>query len=172
MSNFIFVSHCILAQSVMAGDKSCGPQQVKPVLKWAMDNDINICQMPCPEALFEGIKRKPKGFKYYNTPEFRKHCAGIAQTQASYINELIKSGHNVLGVIGVVFSPACSTIKDSPSPYHPYGVYMDELENITVSFGLNIKFVCVTENWKNKLSTILDDLIKSQSEMILNVRKD
>lgn len=162
MSKFIFTSHCILAQSIMAGDKTCGPQQVKSVLQWAMDKDINICQMPCPEALYEGVSRDPHGFKHYNTPEFRSHCNKIAQGQARYILELIGAGHNVLGVLGVVFSPACSTIKDSPSPYHPHGVYMDELEEITKLFGLDLKFVCVTEKWKNKLAEVLANLLETK----------
>lgn len=159
MSKFIFISHCILAQSIMAGDKSCGPQQVKTVIQWALDNDINMVQMPCPEALYQGIKRKPHGFKFYNTPEFRIHCRTIVWNQASYMYSLMEAKHTVLGVIGVVFSPACSTIKDSASPYHPYGVYMDELEKITISLGIHIKFVCVTEKWKNKINTTLDSLI-------------
>ena len=159
MAKFVFISHCILAQSIMAGDKSCGPQQVKSVVQWAMDNDINMCQMPCPEALFEGINRKSQGFKHYNTIEFRVHCVKIAINQAKYISELISAGHNVLGVIGVVFSPACSTIKDSKSPYHPYGVYMEELERITKIDGHTIEFVCVTERWKNKLAETLNGLL-------------
>ena len=168
MANFIFISHCILAQSIMSGVRSQGegPQQVKPVLRWAMDNDINMCQMPCPEALYEGIKRESHGFKYYNTPEFRTHCRKIARGQGAYIKELINSGHRVLGVVGVVFSPACSTIKDSPSPYHPYGVYMEELEKTTKDSGLTIPFVCVTERWKNKLAEALASLLPTKIEQV------
>lgn len=142
----------------MAGDKSKGDQHALSVLEWVVHHNINMCQMPCPEALYEGVKRKPQGFKYYNTKGFRAHCSEIANGQAAYMQSITEAGHTILGVLGVVFSPACSTIKDSPSPYHPYGIFMQELEKETLDLGLDLKFVCVTEKWKNKMQEVLVDL--------------
>ncbi len=157
-----FVSHCILSQVVMAeGSVKGHPSMVRPVIEWALENEINLEQMPCPEALWLGYKRPSHGKKWYEDNGFRKYCAMLAWRQAYHMSDLINAGAEIVGVIGVVFSPACSTIKDSPSPYLPYGIFMEEMERAAEMISLYPKFICVTEKWQKKAKLELDSLLKT-----------
>ena len=47
----VFVSHCLLAQGIMAdGIVRHFPGPVRPVLEFCLEHDLNIMQMPCPES--------------------------------------------------------------------------------------------------------------------------
>ena len=71
----VFVSHCMLAQGVMAnGLVKHFPGPVRPVLQFCLDHDINIIQMPCPETLCAsgGLGRDPRGKKWYEQNGMRE----------------------------------------------------------------------------------------------------
>lgn len=156
-----FVSHCILSQVVMAEGVVKGhPSMIRPVIEWALENEINLEQMPCPEALWLGYKRPSHGKKWYEDKGFRNYCAMLVDNEALKMARLVDAGAEIVGVIGVVFSPACSTIKDSPSPYHPYGIFMEELEKASATYGLHPKFICVTERWMKKSKSELYFLLE------------
>jgi len=164
MSRFVFMSNCILSQSVMAeGASKTDKSMVRMVIDWALDNDINIQQMPCPESILLGVDRAPHGYKWYKENEdFEDICKSVARNQVKWMKTILDGGHEIIGVIGVIFSPACSTIKDSPSPYHPYGLYMERLEFELKKRDLKIPFISVTPKWEKKSMEKLNSLISKQ----------
>lgn len=167
-SRFVFTSNCILAQAVMAeGASKTDKSMIRMVIDWAFDNDINIQQMRCPEAMASGLNRQPQGYKKYAADKkFQDICKLIARSEARNINEIIEAGHDVIGIIGVVFSPACSTIKDSKSVYHPHGVYMQRLSSELKRRKIDVPFVSVTPKWKNKSMENLNTLISKQESLL------
>jgi len=152
----VFVSHCILAQTVKAKPKS---GVIREVVDFLMDHDINIMQMPCPETLFLGVDRDTHGKKWYESKGFREKCKEIASSQVEYMNQLKKAGREIVGIIGVEFSPACSTITDSSSRYRQEGIYMEELKKSMKLVNINVPFISVHSGWKNKMKEELEKLI-------------
>jgi hypothetical protein len=83
---------------------------VKPVVEFCMRNDVNIMQMPCPETMCGsgGLGRSPRGKAWYEQNGLRQTSEELARGQADYVAKLLAAGIDVLGVIGIDFSPACA----------------------------------------------------------------
>lgn len=158
------MSHCILAQCVMAdGVVKDFPGPVKPVVEFCLKHDVNIMQMPCPETLCAagGLGREPHGKSWYEARGLRETAKGIANGQADYLASLVKNGFEVLGVIGVEFSPACAVtyLNKGRSVQRGRGVFIEELQQALNERGLKIPFVGVRQRWRNKMLKDLERLI-------------
>ena len=59
---YVYVPFCMLAQGIRAATiVRVYPAIVNPVIKFFMEKNINIIQMPCPELIFDGFYRRPCG---------------------------------------------------------------------------------------------------------------
>lgn len=167
----VFVSHCMLAQCVMAeGVVKNFPAMVKPVIQFCMDHDINIMQMPCPETLCGsgGLGRQPRGKKWYEEHGLRETAKSIAVDQISYMLKLVGQGYRILAIIGVDFSPACAVnyLNKGRSVYKSKGIYIEELEKLLKVHELSIPLIGVCQRWQKKLAKDLRGILpKSQEEL-------
>ena len=164
----VFVSHCMLAQCVMAeGLVKHFPGPVTPVLQFCLDHDINIIQMPCPETLCAsgGLGRGPHGKKWYEQNGLRETSKGIAIAQADYMRKLKDNGFTILAIIGVDFSPACAVnfINKGRAVYRDQGIYIEELQTAMEERGIEIPLIGVCQRWHKKLKKDLDGMLASSS---------
>ena len=160
----VFVSHCMLAQCVMAnGVVKQFPGPVKPVLQFCLDNDINIMQMPCPETLCAsgGLDRDPHGKKWYEENGLRETSREIAIGQVRYMRDLTDHGFVILAIIGVDFSPACAVnfLNKGRTMYRGQGIYIEELRCALEEHGLQIRLVGVCQRWHKKLERELSEML-------------
>lgn len=160
----VFVSHCLLAQGVMAeGIVKNFPAIVKPVIQFCMDNDINIMQMPCPETMCMrgGLGREPHGKQWYEKNGLRETARSIAGPQAEYMAKLIKGGFRILAIIGVDFSPACAVnyLNKGPASYKAKGIYIEELEKAMEVHGVSIPKIAICHRWHKKLLRDLEGIL-------------
>ena len=163
----IFVSHCILAQCVMAeGVAKNYAASIKPVIEFCLANDINIMQMPCPETLCAsgGLGRDPHGKAWYEQNGLRETSTGIAAGQAAYMKTLADRGFDVLAVIGVDFSPACAVnyLNKGRSIVKGEGIYFEELRKALAALDLAPPFVGVAGKWPKKIVRDLAALLDSR----------
>ena len=170
-TNAVFVSHCILAQCVMAeGVVKKFPGPVRPVLDFCLDNDINIFQMPCPETLCAagGLGRAPRGKKWYEQNGLRATCRRIAEGQAHYMRQLTDNGINILGIIGVDFSPACAVnfLNRGRRVYRDEGIYMEELSKALSREHLDIRFIGINQHWHKKMERDLSALLEKREAAV------
>lgn len=162
----VFISHCILAQYVMAdGIVKRFPGSIKPIIQFCLDHDINIVQMPCPETMCTsgGLGRKPRGKKWYEENGLRDTSREIAEGQAEYMRKLVDNGVEVLAVIGVDFSPACAVnyLNKGRSIHRDQGIYVEELRRALNSKELNPPFIGVCQRWTKKMLRDLDSILRS-----------
>ena len=167
----VFVSHCILAQCVMAeGVVKVFPGPIKPVLEWCILHEINIMQMPCPEAICSagGLGRTPHGKKWYEEHGLRETARKIAESQVEYMMRLVGQGMEILAIIGVEFSPACAInfLNKGRSISRDKGIYIEELDRLMGARGLEIPFIGVSQRWKKKMLIDLDGILSPR--MTLN----
>ena len=122
----IALSGCFLHQSLMAVDCEAAPASIKPVVRWALKNDIGLIPWTCPETMFAGLPRKPKGIERYRREGFEDTCEVLAKSFAEYISIQIAGGITILALVGVSFSPACSVRRQA---YHAneLGLFMSAL---------------------------------------------
>lgn len=111
----IAVSGCLLHQSLMAVDCEVAPAFIRPVVDWALDNDIGLVPWTCPETMFAGLPRKTKGIERYRREGLAEVSNEIATGFADYLERQLAGGIDILAIVGVSFSPACSVARQA---YH------------------------------------------------------
>jgi predicted secreted protein len=168
----VFVSHCMLAQCVMAeGVAKHFAGMVKPVVEFCMRNDVNIMQMPCPETMCGsgGLGRSPRGKAWYEQNGLRQTSEEIARGQADYVVKLLAAGIDVLGVIGVDFSPACAVnyLNKGRSIIKGEGIYVEELRRALTERGISLPFVGISGKWQKKMVRDLELLLSPTSVELL-----
>lgn len=163
----VFVSHCILAQCVMAeGVVRSHPAIIRPVVEFCLANDINIIQMPCPETNCStgGLGRPPRGKAWYERNGLRETAAGIAAGQLDYMERLRRGGMDILAVIGVEFSPACAVtyLNKGRSIVRDEGILIEELRRGMTARGLDIPFIGVAAKWERRMERDLQALLAAR----------
>jgi predicted secreted protein len=166
-NRFVFVSHCILAQGVMAtGIVRRFPAIVKPVVQFCLDHDINIVQMPCPESQCAagGLGRSPHGKKWYEERGLREVCHKIATEQVAYMKDLLAHGFQVVAIVGVEFSPACaaSLLNLGRCVVHGKGIFAEELQSAMRGCAIEVPLIGVNQRGLKKLERTLLALLNAK----------
>lgn len=103
----IIVCHCILNLNAKVRGIANFPELNKKIVKFLLDKEIGIIQMPCPEFTLLGEARWGQCEKQYNTPYFRKHCRKISEEIVDQIEVYLLNDYRICGVIGLDGSPSC-----------------------------------------------------------------
>jgi predicted secreted protein len=151
-----FVSHCILNQNAISEASAQFPSQYQQVVDLLTENNIGIIQLRCPEFLCLGLNRSDDlgGEREVllensrirmcleekkNRDTLRKYATEIQNE----IDEYLKYGFNVLGIIGVNRSPSCGieTTTKNTKEIPGYGVFMHELKIMLENANLKIPMI-------------------------------
>jgi len=161
----VFLSHCLLAQTVRAEGVAKWKAACKPVIQFCLDNDINMIQLPCPEVSCSagGLGRSTHGKKYYEENSLRGKSTELAKGVVQDMHKLIESGKEIIGIITVHMSPACSP-NEGRSPYNPKGIFIEELQKQMQNEKVEAPFIGVSDRWLKKLDRELNDLIVTIEE--------
>lgn len=114
MKKIIFAAHCILntaSKVVMYNQEEMDAEEAlrKQFLRQAIDNDIHIIQLPCPEFTLYGAKRWGHVSDQFDNVFFRSHCRELLTPILRQLREYLANGDRfeVLGFVGVDGSPSC-----------------------------------------------------------------
>jgi predicted secreted protein len=127
----MFVSHLLLNQNAMAKGKERAAGIVKDVIELLAEADIGIVQVPCPELDAFGLDRTPKSKDALDTKPFRASCRKLACSVLEQVEMYLKKNYNVVGVLGVEFSPtwAVHQLENGSRATPGKGVFIEELED-------------------------------------------
>ena len=120
----IFLSHCILNENTRYLGGACSPGCVKPIVEQCISNDWGIVQLPCPEQrAWGGVVKKHmlKAYGAESSPSYRFRAIavpifvwysrwiyrGLARMVAEEIEDYLKSGFVVVGIVAIDGSPLC-----------------------------------------------------------------
>ena len=150
----IFVSHCLLNQNSMPVGLEKHTGVVKEVVDMLAEAGIGIVQMPCPEVEFFGIDRKPKTKEMLDNREFRKTCRVFSKQVLTQIEMYKQKNYNVLGVLGVEFSPtyAVHQIENGHRNSPGKGIFIEELEDEMHKKNFQVPIIGV--NLNNVMSSL------------------
>lgn len=114
----LFVSHCMvnIASKVISNralkDDTADIERKKFILN-AIENDVCLVQLPCPEFTMYGSSRWGHVKDQFDNPFFRDHCKKILEPiiiqMKEYCNETDK--FEVLGIVGIEGSPSCGVSR-------------------------------------------------------------
>jgi predicted secreted protein len=110
----ILVSHCLLntatkVNKVKAIEETPEEQLRKAFLTRAIQDNIQVVQLPCPEYKLYGCKRWGHTKDQFNHPHFKQQCREMLgpfiEDLKSFIEE--KERFVILGFVGIDGSPSC-----------------------------------------------------------------
>ncbi|MBN2899625.1 MAG: hypothetical protein JXO44_12705 [Clostridia bacterium] len=110
----IYVSHCILNTATKV--RKDAPVEEKPeerlrkkFLTQAIQNNIHIVQLPCPEHKLYGTERWGHTKEQFDHPHFRKQCREMLNPFMDDLKVYLQNTdeYEVLGILGIDGSPSC-----------------------------------------------------------------
>ena len=157
----VFSSHCILNQNAKLEGIATWPGVIEPVVHVITRNHVGIIQMPCPETLYEGIRRFDKSIEQYRCPAFCELCDKIAEQTAHEMENYLTSGYRVLAVLAIDGSPSCGYNLTQSAPewrgliagrnigtpqrVPGKGIFMETLEGRLHDMNIQVPFLGIPE---------------------------
>jgi len=100
------VCHCILnANSKVEGLSLYAG--IHPLIARLAEHDIGVIQMPCAEMTCLGMKRWGQTREQYESVAFTERCGALSLDTAAQVEEFLRCGYDVVGLVGVDGSPTC-----------------------------------------------------------------
>lgn len=122
----LFVSHCILnTASKVARSTSVsrsGEDQARlELLRYALEYNIGLVQLPCMEFTLYGAARWGHTKEQFDNPFFRDACyealRPIVQQMRAYLQTEMRDRFDVLGIVGINGSPSCGVSRTCVGPW-------------------------------------------------------
>ena len=146
----VFVSHCLLNQNTRAINQERYPGIVKEIMELFLEADIGIVQLPCPqiEQNGGGIKRKFQPGKVLEGNGYRAECKKMSTSIIKQIEKYLKEDYNVVGIVGVEFSPTCAVhqINNGKKNVPGRGILIEELESKMQKKNFQVPIIGVNLN--------------------------
>lgn len=103
----VVCAHCILNQNAKLEGIAGWPGMINSIVDIIKDSGAGILQMPCPEILYEGIRRFDKSVEQYNCPAFINLSKTIVNEVVDQIENYISCGYEVKAILAIDGSPSC-----------------------------------------------------------------
>jgi predicted secreted protein len=138
----VLVAHCILNQNSISDGTADYPGSIKEVVSLLLEAQCGIVQMPCPELHCLGLDRgdvhgAERPLLVENTrirDSMMRRPADrtlrvLVRSLAYQVNQYLRHGFTVLGVVGIDRSPSCgvNTTSMSDREVQGRGVFIDAL---------------------------------------------
>lgn len=135
----MIICHCIINQNSVVKPlaRSSG---AFPLAVHFINDGIGLIQLPCPEFKFLGLERPSMTKNDYDCPGYRMLCRELFMPFLKDINSYLKSGYNIVGILGIKHSPTCS-IRGRQ------GIFMEEIMTILKNNDISIKSYDIPENY-------------------------
>ena len=151
----IFVSHCILNQSIRKEKFS----KIKELVKLLTESDVGMVQLPCPKIDCNGkFIRNENNAKIY-----KKYCEKTSVFIVNTIKKYLDANFKVIGILGVEFSPICGVyrINNGKKNVAGKGILIQGIENEMQKKNFQVPIISI--NLNNVFSTLekIDLLLKN-----------
>jgi predicted secreted protein len=170
----IFLCNCMLNMNArMHRCANSFPSSFKPIIRFCMDNDLGMAQMPCPELLVTGLGRdrdEPE-VDYLKTalemPVSRQRIRKLAEQVVFEMKEYRFQGFQMIAVIGNNGSPSCGVERTSfPDPDQRFGpgrgVFIQELQALMKLAEIEVPFKGVDDEEPDEALAWLGNTVKQQ----------
>lgn len=103
----VIVSHCIINQNAKLEGLALRQGVIKEILDLIIKSGCGILQMPCPEILYEGIRRFDKSYEQYDVSCFIDLCNNIVKNIMDQIENYLKWNYKIIAILAIDGSPSC-----------------------------------------------------------------
>ncbi|MEL9999770.1 MAG: hypothetical protein QXH02_01615 [Desulfurococcaceae archaeon] len=110
------VAHCTLNQNTVVKHLASHEGVVSDFVNALVKLGYGIVQLPCPEALYLGMRRWWMSKEQYDTQSYRKFSRKILEHYVALLKELVRDGCTYI-LVGVHGSPSCAVETTTSNPY-------------------------------------------------------
>jgi predicted secreted protein len=150
----IFVSHCILNQNAKIDGCAYYPGAIRELADILLESGCGIIQMDCPEIVHLGLDRQVEAgpertietedtrvAELMDAPPGRACCRDVASRVVWQMEQYVRNGFTLVGVLGVNGSPTCGveTGWRADVEVSGPGVLIRELQTACVQRGLSVQ---------------------------------
>lgn len=161
----VLVAHCVLNHNARIDGCAYYPGAMCDIVQAIMEAGVGIVQMPCPELQCLGLDRsgrirqgKDIGIREALLGPARECCQALVKLVVRDVEEYLKHGFQVLGVIGNDGSPACGVDYTHylDTGFQPgQGALMLLLREELERRGISLPFVATQDHqWAERLPRI------------------
>lgn len=101
------VAHCLLNQNTVVKPLASHRGTVESLIELLVRLGYGIVQLPCPEAVYAGMRRWWMSREQYDNPGYRAYAERVLEYYVDLIEELTRDGCRYI-LIGVEGSPSCA----------------------------------------------------------------
>lgn len=145
----IFVSHCLLNQNVKSLGRERAQGAIKELVELFAESGVGIVQLPCPQLDFNGgLHRTSKQKEACDTKKYRDFCRNLSKLILQQIEKYLEKDYNVLGILGVEFSPTCAVhqLENGSRNVPGKGIFFEEFEGEMRKKNFQVPIVGVNLN--------------------------
>ena len=113
----LILAHCILNPHSKIHGGRTNEKLAKEMMKLAIDNNVGLIQLPCPEITLLGAKRWAQSYEQYDTPAYHKHCETIIEGLIDQLRDQAADDKTIIAAIGNAGSPSCGVFETSSADY-------------------------------------------------------
>lgn len=173
----VLVAHCVLNQNSISDGTADYPGTNENIVKLLINSNVGIIQMPCTEMLCLGLDRGDinggeRPVVVENT-RIRHNLEKSAQAKiirnlvdqvVFQIEEYIRNGFTILGIIGINRSPSCgvNTTSKNNQEVDGEGVFIEKLRETLEKKKINIDMVGIKGSETNKSLVAIQELLNKK----------
>jgi predicted secreted protein len=161
----ILAAHCILNQNSISDNTADFPGTFREIVDLLLDWNVGILQLPCPELICLGLDRgdihgAERPLIVENTrirnalnQSYPAQKLKVIVDQVIYqIEEYLKNGFLILGIIGINRSPSCGVESTSMNDEEVggMGLFMKALHEELKKRGIHINMIGAKASEKDK----------------------
>jgi len=173
----LLLAHCVLNQNSISDGTADYAGCNQDVMRWLVNSDVGVIQMPCPELNCLGLDRGDAAGATRPVTEENTRIRGelIKESSMVVLRELVrqvvyqveqylKNGFEVLGVVGINRSPSCgveTTSKDNRE-VEGEGVFVESLREELERKGIKIRLAGIKANESAAAVKVVQELVEGE----------
>jgi len=170
----ILVSHCILNQNSISDGTADYPGTNESIVNLLVQAKVGIIQMPCPEMLCLGLDRgdihggerevvveNTRIRHYLETPDSLQMINDLVKQVVFQVEEYLRNGFVVLGIIGMNRSPSCgvNTTSKNNREVEGQGVFFGILRKALEEKNIRMDMIGIKATETEKALKAIKELI-------------
>ncbi|AOT68965.1 CD3072 family TudS-related putative desulfidase [Geosporobacter ferrireducens] len=172
----VFVCHCVLNQNSISDGTADFPGTNEEIVKRLMEAKVGVVQMPCPELMCLGLDRGDiKGAErpvVVENTRIRKELLKDEQLQTIdrlventvyQIEEYLKHGFQISGVVGINRSPSCgvNTTSENDEEVVGEGIFIKALRTSLKNRNIELNIVGIKSSKMDEAIESIDTLLNA-----------
>ena len=171
----MLVAHCVMNQNSISDGTADYPGSIKEVVNLLLQSHVGILQLPCPELHCLGLDRgdvhgAERPVIVENTriresmerPEAMRNLRALVGPLVHQIEEYLRHGFTILGIVGINRSPSCGvdTTSMMNREVSGRGVFVNELRKELEIRDINVDWIGIRANETEQALLSIEALLK------------